>query len=54
MTGDEEEGRAGSEVEVVVFRCEMCGDTFPGHEGDPPRCPSCGSANAHEAHEPLL
>ena len=49
----EEEGNR-SEPEMVVFKCESCGDTFPAHLGERPVCPTCNGAEVHEAHEPLL
>lgn len=41
-------------AELVVMRCAVCGDTFPLHEGDDRICPTCGSDDLHDAHEPLL
>lgn len=52
MTSDEEGSNA--ERELVIFKCESCGDTFPAHAGEQPACPTCKSAKVHEAHEPLL
>ena len=39
---------------VAVFKCDPCGDTFPTHEREDPRCPSCGATSVDPAHEPLL
>lgn len=43
-----------SETELIVWRCDACGDTFPLHDGDSPVCPSCGNDDVHHATEPLL
>lgn len=40
--------------ELIVLRCGTCGDTFTLHTGDVRVCPTCGSDDVHEAHEPLL
>jgi Zn finger protein HypA/HybF involved in hydrogenase expression len=45
--GDEGEGP------IVVLKCNACGDVFAAAAGEG-RCPSCGSANADVAAEPLL
>jgi Zn finger protein HypA/HybF involved in hydrogenase expression len=42
------------EARVVVLRCRECGDTFPQHENQPVKCPTCGSDQADVAGEPLL
>ena len=47
------ENEVDGEPELVVLKCEDCGDTFPSRER-PAACASCGSRNVHEAHEPLL
>ena len=39
---------------VVVLRCRKCGDTFPQHENETVKCPTCGSDEADVAGEPLL
>lgn len=43
-------------VDLVVMRCNDCGDTFPtSPEGEEEvKCRSCGSADLGVAHEPLL
>ncbi|HYN36128.1 MAG TPA: hypothetical protein VEV82_04045 [Actinomycetota bacterium] len=47
--------RADDEPVLVVLKCEDCGDTFPTRsDAESAVCPSCGSENVHEAHEPLL
>ena len=51
MTEDTE-GEATADL--VVFKCETCGDVFPSHETPSPACPSCGGTKVHQAHEPLL
>lgn len=49
------EDRDNPSPALLVLRCEACGDTFPVEERDAePGCPSCGSADLHEAGEPLL
>lgn len=40
--------------EVVVLRCDACGDVFPVRDRAPAVCPSCGSTELVEAAEPLL
>jgi rRNA maturation endonuclease Nob1 len=43
------------EGDLIVLRCGACGDTFPVHARDEATtCPTCGSADVHEASEPLL
>jgi predicted Zn-ribbon and HTH transcriptional regulator len=54
VTGADDETRAGSERDVIAFKCERCGDTFTAHVGERPACPTCKSKEVHEAHEPLL
>jgi Zn finger protein HypA/HybF involved in hydrogenase expression len=39
---------------VIVLRCKQCGDTYPAHDDDPIKCPTCGSDQAEVAGEPLL
>jgi rRNA maturation endonuclease Nob1 len=39
----------------VVLRCASCGDTFPTTASEQEvTCPSCGSKEVQQAHEPLL
>ncbi len=40
--------------EVVVLRCEDCGDTFTAHADELVLCPSCASDRARIATEPFL
>lgn len=48
-------GAVGSEgSRIVVLKCRNCGDTYPHDELEPIRCPTCGSAEADVAGEPLL
>jgi hypothetical protein len=57
FTGDRHVSKATlkmMERRVIVLRCMSCGDTFPAHDDEPIRCPSCGSDNAEVAGEPLL
>jgi Zn finger protein HypA/HybF involved in hydrogenase expression len=42
------------EKRVVVLTCKSCGDTYPHHDDEPIKCPSCGSDQADVAGEPLL
>jgi Zn finger protein HypA/HybF involved in hydrogenase expression len=42
------------ERRVIVLRCKACGDTFPAHDDEPIKCPTCGSDDAEVAGEPLL
>ena len=47
------EDESNGDPQLVVLKCEDCGDTFP--SGTPgAACPSCGGKNVREAHEPLL
>jgi Zn finger protein HypA/HybF involved in hydrogenase expression len=41
-------------TELLIYRCERCGDVFPLHEDQQLRCPTCGSDEVHLASEPLL
>lgn len=43
-------------LELVIMRCDVCGDTFPiAIEGDEEvKCRNCGSEDLGLAHEPLL
>lgn len=52
----EGEGRAeeAPEDDLVVLRCDDCGDVFPHPALEEARCPSCGSGHHHVAGEPLL
>ena len=40
--------------ELVVLRCDVCGNTFTAHRVPDAPCPRCGSESVHLAHEPLL
>lgn len=40
--------------ELVVFKCESCGDVFPAHDDASVECPTCGGTRVDNAHEPLL
>lgn len=44
----------GGERPLAVWRCAVCGDTYPAPEASAPACPSCGASAAEIAHEPLL
>lgn len=47
-TGDHDNGGP-----LAIWRCSVCGDTYPAPEATAP-CPSCGAAAGEIAHEPLL
>lgn len=40
--------------ELIVLRCNTCGDTFTAPTAEGAACPSCGGADHQVAHEPLL
>lgn len=41
--------------ELLVLRCDSCGDTFTAHRGEVGvECPSCGDTEHQLANEPLL
>ncbi|MFN2491120.1 MAG: hypothetical protein ABR529_15595 [Actinomycetota bacterium] len=55
MNPDESNSGGPSGVdELVVLRCERCGDVFPLHAGERRACPSCGAGDIADAAEPLL
>jgi Zn finger protein HypA/HybF involved in hydrogenase expression len=42
------------EKRVVILTCQDCGDTYPHHDDEAIKCPTCGSDQAEVAGEPLL